>query len=280
MAGKLEGKVAFITGGARGQGRSHAVKLASEGADVVLFDIARDLETVDYEMASPADLDETVSLVEAQGRKALAIQGDVRNLREVEDAIKQTVDTFGGLDIALANAGVAAYKNTDVKGWAEVLGINLTGVMNTINTAVTVMKPGGSAVATGSFAALMKGGVGGAPGGQAYSYAKRDMINYVARVAAAVGPLGIRVNGVHPTNCNTRLLMNDGLFKIFRPDLENPTLEDAKPALATMQLLPDVPYIEPEDISNAIAFLVSEDARYITGQFLAVDAGAHLKLLE
>ena len=167
-----------------------------------------------------------------------------------------------------------------MEGWAEVAGTNLVGVMNTLHAALPAMTAGGSVIVTGSFAALMKGGVGGEPGGLAYSYAKRQLIDYVKWIAAAAAPSGIRVNGIHPTNCNTRLLNNDGIYARVRPDLENPTREDALPGFATMQLLPNIPYVEPEDISNAVLFLASEESRYVTGEFISVNAGAHLKLLE
>ncbi len=281
MTGKVQGKVALITGGARGQGRSHALKLASEGADIVAFDLCHDLKSVAYDLSTPEDLKQTVAEVEALDRRAIGIQGDVRDASALADAVKLTIETFGHLDIVCANAGIASFiPGLGMEGWSEVCGTNLVGPMNTLHAALPVMSAGGSAVVTGSFAALMPGGVGGEPGGMAYSYAKRQLIDYVKWVAAAAGPQGIRVNGIHPTNCNTRLLMNDGIYQTFRPDLENPTKEDALPAFATMQLLPNVPYIEPYDISNAVLFLSSEDARYITGQFLSVDAGAHLKLLQ
>jgi SDR family mycofactocin-dependent oxidoreductase len=281
MPGRVEGKVAFITGGGRGQGRSHALKLASEGADIVVLDICHDLDSVAYELSTPEDLAETVKQVEALDRRAIGIQADVRDLTALTNAVSETMATFGQLDIVCANAGVAAFvEGLGMAGWAEVAGTNLVGVMNTLHATLPVMTSGGSAIVTGSFAALMKGGIGGEPSGMAYGYSKRQLIDYVKWVGAAAGQRGVRVNGIHPTNCNTRLLHNDELYKMFRPDLENPTREDVLPAFATMQLLPDVPFIEPYDISNAVLFLASEEARYITGQFISVDAGAHLKLLE
>lgn len=281
MAGRVEGKVAFITGGGRGQGRNHAVRLAAEGADVVVFDICHDLKSVAYELASPDDLKQTVAEVEALGRRAIGVQGDVRDLSALTDAVSQAISTFGKLDIVCANAGIASFiPGLGMEGWAEVAGTNLVGVMNTVHAALPVMTSGGSVIVTGSFAALMKGGVGGEPGGHAYAYAKRQLIEYVKRIAAAAALSGIRVNGIHPTNCNTRLLHNDGTYSRFRPDLENPSREDVLPAFATMQLMPNVPYVEPDDITNVVLFLASEESRYITGQFISVDAGAHLKLLE
>ncbi len=281
MTGRVQGKVALITGGGRGQGRSHALKLAAEGADIVAFDLCHDLKSVAYDLATPDDLKQTVAEVEALDRRALGIQGDVRDLSALTDAVKATIDTFGKLDIVCANAGIASFvPGLGMEGWAEVAGTNLVGVMNTLHATLPAMSAGGSAVVTGSFAAMIKGGIGGEPGGLAYSYAKRQLIDYVKWVAAAAALQGIRVNGIHPTNVNTRLLHNDGVYARFRPDLENPTREDVLPAFATLQLMPGVPYIEPEDISNAVVFLASDEARYITGEFISVDAGAHLKLLE
>ena len=281
MTGRVQGKVALITGGGRGQGRSHALKLAAEGADIVAFDICHDLESVEYELSSPDDLKQTVAEVEKLDRRAIGIQGDVRDLNALTDAVSQAIGTFGQLDIVCANAGIASFvPGLGMQGWAEVTGTNLVGVMNTLHAALPAMTAGGSVVVTGSFAALMKGGVGGEPGGLAYSYAKRQLIEYVKWIGAAAALSGIRVNGIHPTNVNTRLLNNDGIYARFRPDLEHPTREDALPGFATMQLLPNVPYVEPEDISNAVLFLASEESRYVTGEFISVDAGAHLKLLE
>ncbi len=281
MTGRVQGKVALITGGGRGQGRSHALKLAAEGADIVAFDICHDLKSVAYELATPDDLKQTVAEVEALDRRAIGIQGDVRDLNALTEAVRVAVDTFGQLDIVCANAGIASFvPGLGMEGWAEVAGTNLVGVMNTLHAALPAMTAGGSAIVIGSFAALMKGGVGGEPGGLAYSYAKRQLIDYVKWVAAAAALSGIRVNGIHPTNCNTRLLHNEGTYARFRPDLENPSRDDVLPGFASLQLLPNVPYIEPDDISNAVLFLASEESRYVTGEFISVDAGAHLKLLE
>ena len=281
MTGRVQGKVALITGGGRGQGRSHALKLAAEGADIVAFDICHDLKSVAYELASPDDLKQTVAEVEALDRRAIGIQGDVRDLNALTEAVSVAVDTFGQLDIVVANAGIASFvPGLGMAGWAEVAGTNLVGVMNTLHAALPAMTAGGSGIVIGSFAALMKGGVGGEPGGLAYSYAKRQLIDYVKWVGAAAARQGIRVNGIHLTNCNTRLLHNEGTYARFRPDLENPSRDDVLPGFASLQLLPNVPYIEPDDISNAVVFLASEEARYITGEFISVDAGAHLKLLE
>ena len=281
MTGRVQDKVALITGGARGQGRSHALKLAAEGADIVAFDVCHDLPSVAYDLATPDDLKETVAAVEALGRRAIGIQGDVRDSSALAAAVSQTVDAFGKLDVVCANAGISSFvPGIAMEGWAEVVGTNLVGVMNTLHAALPAMTAGGSAIVTGSFAALMKHGVGAEPGGLAYSYAKRQLIDYVKWAAAAAAQSGIRVNGIHPSNCNTRLLHNDGVYQLFRQDLENPTVDDVLPGFTSMHVLPGVPYVEPEDISNAVLYLASEESRYVTGEFLNVDAGAHLKLME
>ena len=180
MTGRVQGKVALITGGGRGQGRSHALKLAAEGADIVAFDLCHDLKSVAYDLATPDDLKQTVAEVEALDRRALGIQGDVRDLSALTDAVEATIDTFGKLDIVCANAGIASFvPGLGMEGWAEVAGTNLVGVMNTLHATLPAMSAGGSAVVTGSFAAMIKGGIGGEPGGLAYSYAKRQLIDYV-----------------------------------------------------------------------------------------------------
>lgn len=186
MTGRVQGKVALITGGGRGQGRSHALKLAAEGADIVAFDLCHDLKSVAYDLATPDDLKRTVAEVEALDRRALGIQGDVRDLSALTDAVSATIDTFGKLDIVCANAGIAGFvPGLGMEGWAEVAGTNLVGVMNTLHATLPAMTAGGSAIVTGSFAAMIKGGIGGEPAGLAYSYAKRQLIDYVKWVAAA-----------------------------------------------------------------------------------------------
>ena len=166
MTGRVQGKVALITGGGRGQGRSHALKLAAEGADIVAFDLCHDLKSVAYDLATPDDLKQTVAEVEALDRRALGIQGDVRDLNALTDAVKATIDTFGKLDIVCANAGIASFvPGLGMEGWAEVAGTNLVGVMNTLHATLPAMSAGGSAIVTGSFAAMIKGGIGGSRAG-------------------------------------------------------------------------------------------------------------------
>ena len=276
MAGRVEGKVAFITGAAHGQGRSHALKLASEGADIVALDLCEDYDNVTYPMGTQAELDETVAMVEKLDRRAVGIKGDVRDPSSLKAAYATALSEFGKVDVVLANAGIAAYKPGPVSNWATVADVNLVGVMNTVHAALPHLTAGASIVVTGSLAALMPGGIGGDAGGLAYSYAKRTLISYVNALALGLAPAMIRLNGVHPTNCNTNLLINDDIYALMRPDLENPTLEDAKLGMMAMHPMP-VPFIEPNDISEAMLFLASDESRYITGNFLAVDLGGHLK---
>ena len=262
---RLKGKVAFITGVARGQGRAHAVRLASEGADIVGIDICENIDSMNYPLSSEADLAETVKLVEQQGRKMIELS-DGSHLEA---------------DIVVANAGIIAGKADKymASGFVEVSDIDLIGAMNTVAASLPHLKEGASIIITGSTAGMMKGmteNVGVATGGAAYGWSKRILISYVETLALQLAPYMVRLNGVHPTNCNTHLLHNVDVYRAFRPDLENPTREDAMPVLPLMQAMP-IPFIEPEDISALIAFLASDDGRYITGLNIRVDAGALLK---
>jgi SDR family mycofactocin-dependent oxidoreductase len=278
MPGKLEGKVAFITGAARGQGRSHAVKLASEGADIIAVDICRQIDTVPIPMSTPADLEETVRLVEKLDRRIHAVQADVRDLGALKAAADEGVAQFGRLDIVCANAGLAAggapMQDMDEDLWQDSIDVNLTGVFHTIKATVPHIVAGGnggSIVLTSSV-----GGLKSYPFVANYIASKHGVVGIMRTAAVELAEHRIRVNSVHPTQVNTPMLMNDMTFKMFRPDLENPGPEDFAPISQMMNSLP-VPWVEAEDISNAILFLVSDDARYITGVTLPVDAGAMLK---
>ncbi len=280
MAGRVEGKVAFITGAAHGQGRSHAIRLAQEGADIIAVDLCEDIETIGYPLGTEAELDETVKSIEALDRRAVRIKADVRDPNQLKAAFETGIAELGRVDVVIANAGVGAFRpDQGRQDYIDVLNVNLVGVLNTVMAGLPHLPKGGSVIVTGSFAALMKGGVGGPGGGGAYTFAKRTLVPFVQSLAAAVAGEFIRVNGVHPTNCNTNLLQNDDMYRMFRPDLESPTKEDAAPAFSTLQSMP-VPWVEPEDISEAVLFLASDASRYPTGQFLNIDAGAHLKTLD
>lgn len=279
--GRVEGKVAFVTGAARGQGRSHAVRLAEEGADIIAVDICRDIETIGYPMARPEDLDETARLIEKTGQGVVTAQADVRELAQLREALQNGLSEFGKLDIVVAQAGIAGMKGQpQLQAWCDVINTNLIGTINAIQVALPHLGEGASIIATGSTAALMdthnKPDPGNDPGGMAYVTAKRLLSNYVHDVATELAPRGIRANVIHPTNCNTDMLQSGPMYQSFRPDLPNPKREDAEPVFYVQQAM-KVPYIEPEDISNAVLWLASDEARYVTGMQLRVDAGGYLK---
>jgi (+)-trans-carveol dehydrogenase len=278
MPGRVEGKVAFITGAGRGQGRSHAVKLASEGADIIAIDICHDVEGA-LPMATPDDLAETVKLVEARDRRIIATQADVRDLDGLTAAVDAGVGELGRLDIVVANAGIASLggpvEEMSQDNWKHTIDINLTGLWNTARAAIPHLIAGGRGgviVLTSSV-----GGMHAMPNMSHYISAKHGVIGLMRSLAVELGQHHIRVNSVLPTNVNTPMFMNEGTFKMFRPDLENPTAADVEPVAAQfMHVLPHG-WIEPEDVSNAVLFLASDESRYITGVPLPVDLGALLK---
>jgi (+)-trans-carveol dehydrogenase/(-)-trans-carveol dehydrogenase len=278
--GRLDGKVAFVTGAARGQGRSHAIELAREGADIIAVDVAHDLPELGlgYSMASAADLAETVVQVEKLDRRIITAEVDVRDAAALATALDQGVAELGRLDIVAANAGIAAnavpaHEITE-DAWEQMLGINLTGVWKTCKAAVPHLVGGGrggAMILTRSMAGLR-----GYQGIAAYSAAKHGVVGLMRVLAAELAPHSIRVNSVHPTQVDTPMLMNDATYRIFRPDLENPTQDDFAVASASMHALP-VPWADPLDVSRALVFLASDDARLITGVPLPIDAGLLIK---
>ncbi len=279
--GRVEGKVAFVTGAARGQGRSHAVRLAEEGADIIAVDICHDIDTIGYPMAGPEDLDETARLVEKTGQGIVTAQADVREPAQLREALQNGLSEFGKLDIVVAQAGIAGMMgNPPLQAWCDVWNTNLIGTINAIQVALPHLREGASIVATASTAALMdvakNDNPGADPGGMAYLYSKRLISEYVHVLATELAPRGIRANVIHPTNCNTPMLQSEPMYRSFRPDLEHPTREDAEPVFGVQQAM-RIPYIEPEDISNAVLWLASDEARYVTGVQLRVDAGGYLK---
>ncbi|MGW0021576.1 mycofactocin-coupled SDR family oxidoreductase [Rhodococcus sp. NPDC003382] len=279
--GRVEGKVAFVTGAARGQGRSHAVRLAEEGADIIAVDLCEDIPTIGYAMARPEDLEETARLVEKTGRRIVTAQADVRDVAQLRAALDAGIAEFGKLDIVVAQAGVAGMKGEpQIQAWCDVIDTNLIGTINAIQVSLPHLGDGAAIVATGSTAALMDtskvDNPGADLGGMAYVHSKRALTHYVYDLATHLAPRGIRANVVHPTNCNTAMLQSEPMYRSFRPDLEHPTRADAEPAFGVQQAM-RIPYVEPEDISNAIVYLVSEEARYVTGVQLRVDGGGYLK---
>jgi SDR family mycofactocin-dependent oxidoreductase len=282
--GRVQDKVVLVTGGARGQGRSHAVKLAEEGADVILFDICHDIETNEYAMATSRDLEEAGLEVEKTGRKAYTAEVDVRDRAAVARELASAVAEFGGkLDVVVANAGICPLgANLPVQAFADAFDVDFIGVVNTVHAALPHLKSGASIITTGSIAGLiaskMPPGAAGpqGPGGAGYSFAKQLVDSYTIQLAGQLAPQSIRANVIHPTNVNTDMLNSAPMYRQFRPDLESPTRDDALLAFPAMQAMP-TPYVEPSDISNAVCFLASDESRYVTGLQFKVDAGAMLK---
>jgi (+)-trans-carveol dehydrogenase len=275
--GKLDGKVAFITGAARGQGRSHAVWLADEGADIIAIDVCADIDTVPFAGATDADLAETVEAVEALGRRIIATKADVRDYDAVRSAVDTGVTEFGRLDIVSANAGIVSFgmaHDLTEQSWQDVVGINLTGVWHTAKAAIPHLIEGGrggAIVLTSSSAGLK-----GFPGAAHYVASKHGVIGLMRALALELAPHLIRVNSLHPTQVDTPMIQNESTYRMFLPDVENPTREDFEPASQVTNALP-IPWVTSEDVSAALSFLVSDEGRYITGVTLPVDAGCVLK---
>ncbi|ETA96329.1 mycofactocin-coupled SDR family oxidoreductase [Mycobacterium avium] len=266
--GNLNGKVAFITGVARGQGRAHAVRLAADGADIIGLDICRDIESIDYPNASPEDLDETTRLVEKEGRRIVARQADVRDADAVEQVVADGLGEFGRIDIVIANAGVIRLGagGDRRQTFRDIVDVNLIGVWNTVEAALPALIDGGrggSIVLTSSSAGLKGTGTDRA-GGQAYTAAKRGLVGLMQVWANELAQYSIRVNTIHPTGVATGMVMNETMGKL---------LEANDTAVAAMQNALPIQILMPEDIANAVAFLVSEEAKFITGTAWPLDAG-------
>ena len=279
--GRVQGKVAFVTGAGRGQGRSHAVRLAEEGADIIAVDLCHNVATVRYPLATSDDLKETARLVEKLDRRIVAVEADVRERAQLIAALDRGIAELGRLDIVVAQAGILSQKSEQqLQAWTDVIDTNLLGIINAVHAALPHLTSGASIIATGSTAAYMNvlpmQQVGTDPGGVAYMVAKRLLSQFMHDLARELAPRQIRANVIHPTNVNTDMLHNEGMYRSFRPDLEAPTREDATPAFHVQQAMP-IPWIEPVDISNAVLFLASDEARYVTGMQLRVDAGGYLK---
>lgn len=276
--GRVEGKVAFITGAARGQGRSHAVRLAEEGADIIAIDICEAIPENTYPPATEEDLAETVRMVEALDRRIVAEKADVRDFDQLKAVVDKGVAELGRLDIVAANAGIGGTYNRaeDIPDaeWVNMQEINLSGVWRTCKVAVPHIRAGGrggSMILTSSDAGLFA-----FPNLAHYVSAKHGVVGLMRTLALELAPDMIRVNSVHPTVVDTPMVNNEATFRLFRPDLEHPTVEDFKEAAGGINALP-IPWVEARDISNAVLFLASDEARYITGVTLPVDAGAIVK---
>jgi len=268
MSDFFSGKVAFITGAARGQGRAHAVRLASRGVNIIAVDICRDLPAVDYPNATRADLDETRDLVEAEGAKIVTGVADVADQAALKAVLDEGLAHFGRLDIAIANAGVVRFSEDDdpIATWNDIINTNLTGVWN---TCFLVRQPiidggrGGSIVITSSSAGIKGTGTHKA-GGQAYTAAKRGIVGLMQVLALDLAPHNIRVNTIHPTGVMSGMTMNDAMAKM---------VEAGSPDLMAMQNALPVQILQPEDIADAVEWLVSDKAQYVTGICLPIDAG-------
>jgi (+)-trans-carveol dehydrogenase len=276
MTGRVEGKVAFITGAARGQGRSHAITLAREGADIIAVDIAAQIASVPYPMATPEDLAQTVKEVEATGRRIVATQADVRDYDALKQALDEGVAQLGRLDIVSANAGIVSYDQAEdlaEQTWQDVIDVNLTGEWHAAKAAIPHLRAagGGSMILTSSDAGLKP-----LQNLAHYVAAKHGVIGLMRTLALELAPDFIRVNALAPTTVDTPMVMNEATYRLFRPDLDNPTAEDMAEASRATNVLP-IAWVEPVEISNALLFLASDEARYITGVALPVDAGQAIK---
>jgi SDR family mycofactocin-dependent oxidoreductase len=272
--GKFDGKVVLITGGARGQGRSHAVRFAAEGADVAFCDIAGQLDSVPYPMARDSDLSETVKMVEDLDRRCVAVRADVRDRGQVDAFVAQARSELGRVDFLLANAGIFSFSpiaQMDDGSWREMIDTNLTGVFHAMRAVVPIMveQNFGRIVATSSMA-----GKGGYPNIGHYVAAKWGVVGLVKSLAMEVGANNITVNAVCPTSVDTDMIHNAAAYRLFMPDAEAPSREEAATAFRSLNAIP-VPWVEPTDISNTMAFLCSDEARYITGETIAVAAGSN-----
>lgn len=279
MAGRLAGKVAFITGAARGQGRNHAVRMAEQGADIIAVDICEEIDTVTpfYPLATPEELQQTVKEVEATGRRIVARKADVRDLAGLQAAFDEGVEELGRIDIVVANAGIATYgKSWELTSemWQDMIDVNLTGVFHTAKVAVPRLieqGEGGAMVFTSSI-----GGLKGIQHVAHYVSAKHGIVGLMRTMSNELAPHNIRVNTVHPTNVGTIMVKNPGTYSMFVPDDPEPTEEKAIPGMMGLNSLA-VPWVECDDITNAVMFLTSDEGRYITGVTLPVDAGAFTK---
>ena len=281
MSERFTGQVALVTGAARGQGRSHALRLAREGADVIALDICHDIDTVAYDLARPADLAETARLVEEQDRRCRTAEVDVRDAASLTAAVREAVAALGGLDVVVANAGIGIMRDAVDPGadgaaaFRDQLDVNLTGVWNTVQATAPVLIEqgrGGAVVLTSSAFGLTGRGGDGTGGSDGYVASKHGVVGLTRTFATWLGPRGIRVNCVNPSGVATRMVQNPAVEKLFGGGADGGADGGAKPVDDVANLF-DVALVEPEDVTAAVAFLASSEARYVTGVALPVDAG-------
>jgi (+)-trans-carveol dehydrogenase len=273
---RLAGAVAFVTGAARGQGRSHAVALAAEGADVIALDLCAPLASVPYLLPEPAELEETAELVRKHGRRAIVATIDVRDLAAMESFVAEAVAELGRLDVVCANAGISTPHLTlemSEQVWQETIDVNLTGVWKTCRAAVPHVIAGGrggTVLITSSAATTMT-----SANIAHYTAAKCGLVGLMRVLAKELAPHAIRVNTLHPTGVETPMIMNEPMYRLFRPDLDEPGEGDFEASARSHNAL-GVPWVQPEDVSRAVIYLASEDGRYITGTEFRIDAGGSL----
>lgn len=273
---RFDGKVVLVTGAGRGMGQRCALSFAEQGADLVLTDWSKDVPTLTYKLSTPRELEETVAAVERLGRRVVVATADVREQAGLDTLVVRALEEFGRIDVASINAGIAAHglswQLTDQQ-WNDTLTVNLTGAWHTAKAVIPSMidNGGGNLVFMSSVSGLK-----GAPGLSAYVASKHGVNGLVKSLAIELASYWIRVNAVCPGAVNTPMTVNENTLKMFRPDLESPALEDAADLLSSINLLP-VPLVEPEDVANAVLWLASEEARYVTGAALTVDAGSYTK---
>lgn len=271
---RFSSRVALVTGAARGQGRAHALALAAEGADLILVDSASPIETVAYDLPDPSELEAVVKEVIGLGRRAVGCNVDVRRLDDLEQGVAAGVEELGRLDIVVANAGILSppklsWEMSELE-WATTIDVNLSGVWRTTRASVPHLLAGGrggSIILISSIAGLR-----GIPHVASYVSAKHGLVGLAGSLANELAEHQIRVNTVHPTNVQTPMIDNPTSAKIFRPDLEVPTLQDGVETLTRINLLP-VPWVQPSDISDAVLWLASDASRFVTGAAIPVDAG-------
>ncbi|WP_216898435.1 mycofactocin-coupled SDR family oxidoreductase [Nocardia alni] len=277
--GRVQDKVVLITGAARGQGRAHALRLAEEGADIIAVDICADIGSVGYALARTEDLDETADGVKKFGRRVVTATADVRDPAALRAAVAAGVAELGHLDAVIAQAGIAPLGSTQgAQAFLDAVTVDFNGVVHAVDAALPHLPDGGAIIATGSLAALAPATTDNpalGPGGLGYSFAKRTVASFVHDLATVLAPRRIRVNAIHPTNCNTAMLNSEPMYRAFRPDLDAPTREDALATFPAMTAMGN-PYVEPEDVAEAALFLISDAARHITGMQMRVDSGGYL----
>lgn len=270
---RIAGKVALVTGAARGMGRSHAVRLAEEGADIIAVDLCADLETTPYPGANSQDLALTTQLVEQLDRRIIARQADTRNLKELQNVVDEAIAEFGHIDVVCANAGISsfgfAWELTE-EAWQEMIDINLTGSWKTVKAVIPHMierNEGGSIVFISSVQGLI-----GAPTMAHYTASKHGVVGLMRALAVELAPYNIRVNTVNPGNVNTPMVNNAPMRRLFLPGVADPTPDAANDVMKQMSALP-TGWLDPREISDAVLYLASEEAKNVTGITLPVDAG-------